>query len=505
MKDIMFMQKTFNIIIKAVLAMILTVIAAGCMTDKLDSPKNLRSVMLQVDIEAGEMTKAAPSDVESGINSVRIYAFRADGAQAGHYYRAGASTKPIVMDMVLPEKGRHNVKFYVFVNEASIQSADVFTFTETMTQAQLMTVKIHNINPSYGFPMYSEQTEEINVDEVSQSPNTDASHEGHFYLTQKVTFPLIRPMAKLSVYAAIVEGGTAGSISVEGLSYQQNGTRAFNYLLPQTADVLATVPYRNSGRDILERSVTLTKTIDKTDRTAVEAPENYDLLIADQYLGETEVGSDDWTTKISDRQAVIQVKYSVGGEVKLGHVYLPAVVRNNHYKVLMLINSEGQILINYTIADWEDAEVSQLTFDYPTHSYIRVAADTDDTPSSAAEMSETTPFVGYFKMSYPENEKWTPVLLSGSQECDMTVTRFGDSTPLPPPISASEFWYKIEVKPKSGSTLQSGDEVELAITYAPDYLDGVFDYLMINGSQGHPYWPTAPEKHDPNKVIITVK
>ena len=505
MKDIMFMQKTFNIIIKAALAIVLTAVAGGCVTDKLDSPKNLRSVMLQVDIETGEMTKATPSDAESGINSVRIYAFRADGVQAGHFYRANASANPIVMDMVLPETGRHNVKFYVFVNEASIQFTDGFAFTETMTQAQLMAAKIHNVNASYGLHIYCERTEEINVDEVSQNPNTGTGHLGHFYLTQKVTFSLIRPMAKLSVYAAMVDGGVPGSIKVESLGYQHNGTREYNYLLPQTADVLASVPLRNSGREMLANAVTLKKTVDKTDLTAVDAPENYELLVADQYLGETESGSDDWTAKISDRQAVIQVKYSVGGEIKLGHVYLPAVVRNNHYKVLILINSEGQILINYTIADWEDADVTQLTFDYPTHSYIRVAADTDDVPSAAAEMSETKPFTGYFKMSYPENEKWTPVLVSGSQECDLTVTKFGESTPLTPPISVSEFWYKIEVKPKSGSSLQPGDEVELAITYAPNYLDGVFDYLMINGSQGHPYWPTAPEKHDPNKVIITVK
>ena len=87
----------------------------------------------------------------------------------------------------------------------------------------------------------------------------------------------------------------------------------------------------------------------------------------------------------------------------------------------------------------------------------------------------------------------------------MKIYKEGESTPATLPVSASDDWYRIEVKPKVGSALTAGDEVELAITYAPSYMDGVYDYLMINGSQGNPYWPTAPERHDPNKIIITVK
>ena len=284
------MQKTINIILKAALAVVLTVLATGCITDKFDTSKDLRSVMLQVKIATGEMTKAAPTGAESAINSVRIYAYRADGLQAGHFYRPDASTDPIVMDLTLPETGTHNVKFYVIANEASMDFMDDFRFEEDMTQAQLMAAKFHNVIPSNGFPMYCEQTEDINVESVTQTPNTLENHKGHFYLTKEVTFSLVRPMAKLSVYAAIAQGGSSQPISVRGLAYQKNGTRNHNYLLPQTAATLATVPERTRGADMISQSIILTKTVEKTNETALQTPESYDLIVKDHYIGETEVG-----------------------------------------------------------------------------------------------------------------------------------------------------------------------------------------------------------------------
>ena len=69
----MFMQKTFNIILRAVLIVFTAAVAAACITEKFDTSTGLQSVMLQVNIEAGEMTKADPTDAESAVNSVRIY------------------------------------------------------------------------------------------------------------------------------------------------------------------------------------------------------------------------------------------------------------------------------------------------------------------------------------------------------------------------------------------------------------------------------------------------
>ena len=244
------MQKTINIILKAVLAVVLTVISAGCITEKFDTSEGLQSVMLQVNIAAGEMTKAEPTAEESAINSVRIYAYNENGAQIGHFYRASISSEPIIMDLTLPETGTYEVEFYVFANEASMGFSDGFAFAETMSKSQLTAVKFHNVIPAYGFPMYCVQKEQINVDNVSGRANDASGHEGHYFLVQQVNFGLVRPMAKLSVYAAIAEGGAPGSIVVNNIAFQQNGTRNVNYLLPQENSILAAVDTRNQGRDL---------------------------------------------------------------------------------------------------------------------------------------------------------------------------------------------------------------------------------------------------------------
>ena len=75
----MFMQKTINIILKAALAVVLTVLATGCITDKFDTSKDLRSVMLQVKIATGESRQSiryvsmrtVPTDCRQVISTVR--------------------------------------------------------------------------------------------------------------------------------------------------------------------------------------------------------------------------------------------------------------------------------------------------------------------------------------------------------------------------------------------------------------------------------------------------
>lgn len=500
------MQKTINIIVKAVMTVILTVFSTGCITEKFDTSEGLRSVMLQVNIAAGDMTKAQPTDIESAINSIRIYAYTMDGRQAGYFYRANASSEPIIMDLTLPDSGTHNVKFYVFANEASMNFMEDFVFAEGLTQAQLSLARFHNVNSTYGIPMYCESAPEpINVDDVSSIANGEPGHEGHFYLNQQVTFNLIRPMAKLSVYAAIVEGGAAGSITINQIGFQVNGTRNYNYLLSQATEVLETVPTRTNGRNLISQPVDIISTIDNSDMTAVGNPANYDLIVADQYLGEVEVGDNDWITKESDRQAVLHIEYTIGtgGEIQNGYVYLPAIVRNHHYKVCIMINSEGSIIINYYVADWDDADMTELWFDYPTHSYVRIAPNDYDTPINPASMSVSQPFTGYFKLSYPAEETWTPVLLNHAKECDIKVYKVGDEvTSLSYPIEAdSENWYKIIVTPSA--SLAAGSEVDFAITYSPLGSMDKYEYLMINGSQNNPYWPYAGTS-DPNKIIIKV-
>ena len=146
--------------------------------------------------------------------------------------------------------------------------------------------------------------------------------------------------------------------------------------------------------------------------------------------------------------------------------------------------------------------MTELWFDYPSHSYLRVAPNDTDKASAPASMSTSDPFTGYFKLSYPADETWRPVLLTNAAECEVKVYKGSETTPMTYPIEAdSENWYKITVTPSA--SLASGTEVELAITYSPLGSMDKYEYLMINGSQSSPYWPYAGAS-DPNKVIIKV-
>jgi hypothetical protein len=164
------------------------------------------------------------------------------------------------------------------------------------------------------------------------------------------------------------------------------------------------------------------------------------------------------------------------------------------------------------VADWEDNVMADIRFDYPTHSYLRADIPTSEgqlaaAPESPAVMSEKVPFRGYFQMTYPENDSWTPTLI-GLNASDCTVRVYDDTGKLEVPqsewpIAASSDWYTIEVTPNAGH-MQVGDEVMLAITYRAAGFDTV-DYMMINGAEQTFYWPYEGETaQDTDYVIITM-
>jgi hypothetical protein len=199
-----------------------------------------------------------------------------------------------------------------------------------------------------------------------------------------------------------------------------------------------------------------------------------------------------------------------GKKVDNAYVYLPPLQRNHHVKVCILVNAEGQLVVNYVVADWEDNEMQDYHFDYPTHSFLREFIPTGTPgeatiPSSAAKMSETTPFKGYFQMSQPSNDAWTPTLLGlNGANCEIRVYEANTNTEVTTfPIDASEKWYRIEVWPLINK-MDLGDETMLAISYTASGLTES-EFLLINGSKGDFYWPyTGTSAEDPNYVIITM-
>lgn len=492
------MIKTFRIFY-SLTVLFAAFVLSGCAEKESYEPLE-KLVTLQISLETKETTKADPSVDEKTIGSVRIYAYRKDtGSQVGHYFRGIASTEPIYMDLALPERGLHDVEFFLIANETSVRLSSDFAFTERMSKEQLMQARFVAVEQSGGIPLYCEDEAAINVDNVYNNINTLPGHEGHEVLVQKLDFTLSSSISKLSVYAAMAEGVSTTKIHYVGIL--KGGLRQYMYFLPTDDYTLASVPERAVGRDLMTTEMVLTKHAAHGSQNT----DDYNLLVADHYIPETEVGSEFLDVKASDRQATIHVQYSVGegGELRNGYIYMPKIERNTHYRVCLLITSEGRIILSYKVAPWEKVNMTELWFDYPTHSYLEDDVD-GEKPAGPATMSIDNPFVGYFKMSYPATESWRPTII-GDNAAKVDVTIHNGIKPVTPPVMADDQnWYRIEVSPHDN--LPVGSEVELGITYSPDFsVNGQYEFLLINGSQNNWYWPyEGASEQDANKVIITV-
>lgn len=507
------MRKVYNILFNTALCFILAVASVSCQLEKDGPSADRQSVMIELSVSAPEMTKAAPTDMEKVISSLRVYAFYGERLAGYAARKATVPGEPFYMDLELPESGTHAVKFYLVANEAEMSYENkTITLSENMTMAQLEDIRFSALTTGSSLPMYCIQTENVNVDAVSETANTEEGHEGHFILTQKVKFELTRPLAKVSVYAAKAAGASTDP-QILGIKLLAPGTREFNYLFPKTDEVLNVIPSRENDEVFLASTVAVTSEITKGS-AEMEDPDNYTSVIEDKYLYEVTYGSDSWNASSGNAaEAVLHLEYNLGeGQpLKNAYVYLPEVERNRHIKVCIFINAEGQIIINYVVADWEDNPMQEISFDYPTHSYLResVPMDGNDSsvPSQPARMSESSPFVGYFQMSYPENDSWTPTLLGlNASECTVRVYDYTGQVEVYRdewPISASDDWYMIKVTPNDGH-MSVGDEVKLAISYRAAGFETI-EYMMINGTDQSFYWPYAgADQQDTDYVIITM-
>lgn len=510
------MQKLTNILFNTIAIAAVAFMSAGCLLEKEDASGQMQDVMIELSVSAGEMTKAVSAVDETAVSSLRIYAFYGDKL-AGYVSRGVVEEgKPLYMDLKLPETGFHNVDFYLIANEKEMgyESAPV-VLSENMSRSQLENIRYTNLTSKNALPMYCKQTEVINVDQLRAEANSDPEHAGHYFLAQKINFNLSRSLAKISLYAAKVQG-TDQTPKILNAALLASGTRVYSYLFPQTDQVLEGVQSRVNDVVILNSAVTVDKAVEKGSSAAKDAS-SYD-LVTDAYAAEVTCGSADWSMSSGNQsEMVIRVEYALddnGGRVENGYIYMPRITRNTHYKVCVLINAEGRISVNYEVAPWEDNVMEPIYFDYPTHSYLHesisdVTSERLLDPTTEAVMSETRPFTGYFQMTYPENDAWTPTLMGpDAGNCSVTVFEIDgmqaeEITDENWPIPASEYWYRIEIRPDPAK-VDIGAEVKLAITYKATGFE-TMDYLLINGSYQEYYWPySGISKQDANYVIITM-
>lgn len=499
------MQNKINILIKIVLTVLLAIVAIGCINEKDALSGDLQSVTVGLRFSTSPMTKALdPTEAESVINEARIYAYLGT-RQVGHYYAESVSaSQPIMIDLKMPYSGVYNVEFYVIANESSMQGlADL---QASMTKADLSSLQFNNILVQEGCPMYCKETVAVNVNNILEQPSNVPDHVGHEVIADKITLTLSRPMAKIQIFAAKMDD--ASTVKINSVKMLAKGTRSSNYIFPATESLLQQLPPTDFDRTLLTDH-TVSNVVSKDNLTDQSS---YGKASEEEYIFEVPYGSTSIQTPVdaSVNSVVLEVNYSYGDSPsKIGYVYMPAIERNNAYQVYCSFESSGNIILNYIVADWTDAQMwdGGLTFDYPSHSFLLPEPDGSASSTPAVMVygqgTDLKPFECYFQMSAPANQEWTPTVFDGiAADCKIEVWNAAGTVELSAPFTSGSDWYRIKVIPTNSSN--SGKEVKLAITYQPIWSVEA-EYLVVNGNSTAPIWPYTGTTftNDSDYIIIT--
>lgn len=363
------MQKINNIIIKAALAFLAAVMATGCIFEKENMPEDLQSVMIKINLRADGMTKADAElepTAESAINSVRIYAYY-NGNLSGHFYRASASTDPIVMDLRLPETGTHDVDFYVIANEAAMTMVSGSpSLTETTTASEIDAISFDGLTSAdtNGLPMSYKATVAVNVDQVADE-NTLEGHQTHHYLLQTLNATLTRPLAKVAVYAAEIVEGSETASTTDSPKVTITNVEITNLISSGYLTVPVTYPTDLTSDFVSSTDIPVVNTVGSAENDATSNVANYTEIVAPHYFYENAVGGTTWAAAhiladtdldaVAEGAMLIKIDYSFdGGSTSIpAYVKMPEIKRNHYYQVLCRFSPVGgthEFII--TINEW---------------------------------------------------------------------------------------------------------------------------------------------------------
>lgn len=491
---------------------------AGCYEEDRTPLSGERMVQVQLNVHtrAVDASTGRPTAEESALHSLRIYAF-SNNNTVGHLHLTGENlnntteTKSFLMDLkIKAEPAEQTLRFYAVANEGAMSTpGNEKTLDESTSENVLKSFSftlLKTPTSDNGLPMFA--TQEVIVHTNNASLQTqDNNHEGHYTLTEKVEFDLARPVGKLGLFAAKVEGETA--LTVTSAKILKEGTRMMNYLFPQTDENLKKIVSKNdeikltlvTGGNVKK---TLSENISEADR---KNPANYTpLLEAPFYPFETPWGSASWNIPGDEKGAVLQIDYKFGDKTNSGLVYLPRIERNHYYAVCCLMRNSGKITVEYVVADWDDGGNYELDFAYPTYtnpiqpmegaSYSQPTVYYNPDPDS----DEGT-FKARFSLTAPVGQEWQPTLLNATPaDYEITVYQSDEQgmQKVEPPYVASSSEYVIKIRALKSDN--AGRTVELGIGYIPRWDLGAMSLLQINGTSGDTKWPGSD---DPEKIVIS--
>ena len=211
-----------------------------------------------------------------------------------------------------------------------------------------------------------------------------------------------------------------------------------------------------------------------------------------------------------------KIIYKIGnnGTPQTRYVPLPPIVRNHDYQVRALIKEDGGIVVNYTVADWEQVEWN-LAFDAAQHTSL-LPMPNDDEPGTFPTISytgdnEDGAAVFYFKMDGPTGITWKPTLRANADDFVARVYKVNfnpdgttytiDTELVTGNIEAvSGQYYAVKVVALRHEAISSiaTNPLELLVTHAPQWNEEKDNSLVINPLSDNGYfWPAKGSDGQP--------
>lgn len=490
----------------------------GCYEEDRAPLSGERTVQVQLDVHtrAVDASTGKPTDEEAALHSLRVYAFSdVDGRSTtvGHLYLDKkdldntTETKSFLMDLkIKAESTEQTLRFYAVANEGAMSTpGNEKTLDESTSEDELNLFTFTTLNrdtetKKYGLPMYATSTVSVNTNDVILQEE-QTGHEGHYTL-KKVEFALERPVGKLGVFAAKDKDET-GELKITGLTMLEAGTRAYNYLMPQSEKTLKKSEMTGTGRFELTHSQNVVKA-ELTTTDDRNAPAKYTpVLDVPFYPFENPWGSNDLGTPGDEHGNILQIDYTFDGDLRQGMVYMPPIIRNKYYAVCCLIHNSGKITVTYTVADWDDGGAYELEFDYPSYDLLQpfiggTAPYAQPTVYYNNDASSTAGIYSFrFKISGPVGQEWQPTLFDATTaDYELSVYQKVDgvNTLITPPYVASDTEYEIRVRALKVDNVNK--EFSLGIAYTPKWDPSGSSLLLVNMQSGETNWTgsTSTEK-----------
>ena len=114
-------MRNFNdIIYRTALFLLVAAVSLGCISEKEGPMQGQQSVMVELNVSVGTMTKSALTAQEETVNSLRVYAFHGERLAGYVGWLDSMPTDKMYMDLTLPESGTADLTFYAIANEAQM-------------------------------------------------------------------------------------------------------------------------------------------------------------------------------------------------------------------------------------------------------------------------------------------------------------------------------------------------------------------------------------------------